>query len=102
MKAESLKDYGLDIAKTIKARRAELGLSLQERADETEQKALMERAGLIGSPASMLEALKWTERLYRTYGLLAQDKECGRWINFVSDVIRAAERVNGTQSQERT
>jgi transcriptional regulator with XRE-family HTH domain len=35
MKAVSLKDYGLDIAKTIKARRAELGLSLQDVADAT-------------------------------------------------------------------
>lgn len=35
MKAVSLKEYGLDIAKTIKARRAELGFSLQDVADAT-------------------------------------------------------------------
>jgi transcriptional regulator with XRE-family HTH domain len=35
MKALSLKEYGLDIAKTIKARRAELGISLQDVADAT-------------------------------------------------------------------
>ena len=47
-------------------------------------------ARLIAAAPQLLEALKEADRLYSTYGLLANDASAGPWINAVRDAIRAA------------
>ena len=46
----------------------------------------------------MLAALKEADRLYSSYGLVADHKDCGPWINSVRDAINAS-RVSPTEGE---
>ncbi len=53
-------------------------------------------AALFTAAPELLDALKESERLYSSYGLLAQHPECGKWINAARAAIAKASPPKAT------
>jgi hypothetical protein len=62
------------------------GLTITERVE-----SLIEIAKAPTSPDEVLEALKLAVHLYETYGLVAAQSGCGRWVCAARDAIAKAE-----------